>query len=78
MADTGSGVDPGSVVTRLGSRSLRTTVANGVARIATTTLPRGVHTIRFQISDYQETRNFENVARILPNTRVLSARVVVR
>ncbi len=78
VADGGSGIDPGSVVARLGGRSLRTTVANGVARIATTDLPRGTHTIRFQISDYQETRNFENVARILPNTRVLSARVVVR
>jgi hypothetical protein len=78
VADAGSGVDPGSVVARLGSRSLRTTVANGVARIATRDVPRGTHTIRFQISDYQETRNFENVARILPNTRVLSVRVVVR
>ena len=71
VADTGSGVDPGSVVARLGRRSLRATVANGVARIATADVPRGTHTIRFQISDYQETRNFENVARILPNTRVL-------
>jgi subtilisin family serine protease len=78
VADAGSGVDPSSVAARLGRRSLRTTVASGVARIATTDLQRGTHTIRFQISDYQETRNFENVARILPNTRVLTARVVVR
>lgn len=78
VADAGSGVDPGSVVARLGSRSLRTSVVNGVARISTADVQRGTHTIRFQISDHQETRNFENVARILPNTRVLTARVVVR
>jgi hypothetical protein len=30
------------------------------------------------VSDHQETRNMENVGRILPNTRVLRAVVTVR
>ena len=29
----------------------------------------GRHRLRFQISDYQETRNMENVGAVLPNTR---------
>ena len=34
--------------------------------------------LRVQVSDYQESRNMENVPPILPNTRVLDARIVVR
>jgi hypothetical protein len=33
--------------------------------------------LRLQVSDYQETRNIENVAAILPNTRVLRAAFTV-
>jgi hypothetical protein len=39
---------------------------------------RGRHALRVQLSDYQESRNMENVARILPNTRVLQTTIVVR
>jgi hypothetical protein len=31
-----------------------------------------------QASDYQESRNMENVPPILPNTRVLTASIVIR
>ncbi len=31
----------------------------------------GRHTLTFTASDYQETKNMENVARILPNTRTV-------
>jgi hypothetical protein len=31
----------------------------------------GRHTLTFTAADYQETKNMENVARILPNTRTL-------
>ena len=41
-------------------------------------LKRGTHRLRVQVSDYQESRNMENVPPILPNTRVLDARIVVR
>jgi hypothetical protein len=34
--------------------------------------------LRVEVADYEETRNNENVTRILPNTRVLSAQVTIR
>ncbi len=34
-------------------------------------LARGRHTLVFTASDYQEAKNMEDVAAILPNTRVL-------
>ena len=59
---------------RTRSASLRA----GSMRIPTATLTRGPHVLRVQASDYQESRNMENVPPILPNTRVLSVKVVVR
>ena len=38
----------------------------------------GSHELRVRVSDYQESRNMENVGRILPNTRVLETSFVVR
>jgi hypothetical protein len=38
----------------------------------------GRRRLRRQVGDYQSTRNMENFARILPNTRVLTAWVLVR
>ena len=52
-------------------------MAGGVVRIATEGLKPGKHRLRFQVSDYQESRNMENVPPILPNTRVLVATVVI-
>ena len=49
-----------------------------VARIATDGLAPGTHRLRLQLSDFQETRNTENVTRILPNTRVVTASITVR
>jgi hypothetical protein len=78
VADAGAGIDPGSVSVRIDGRSRASSLSGGVVRIATGALGRGRHTLRLQVSDYQETRNMENVARILPNTRVLVTRVTVR
>ena len=47
-------------------------------RIPTPGLRKGRHVLRLQISDYQETRNMENVGPILPNTRILTTTFVVR
>jgi hypothetical protein len=41
-------------------------------------LSAGRHTLDFRASDYQETRNHENVYRILPNTRTLRTTFRVR
>jgi hypothetical protein len=56
----------------------RGTFARGVVRVPTTGLRPGRHALRLQVSDYQETRNMENVGRILPNTRILATTFVVR
>ena len=40
--------------------------------------PKGRHTIVVHASDYQEAKNMENVAPILPNTATLRATVTVR
>jgi hypothetical protein len=41
-------------------------------------LAKGTHKLVFQVSDYQEDKNMEDVARILPNTAVLRTTVTIR
>ena len=77
-ADAGSGIDPTSLVIRVDGEERPGRFAGGVVRISTAGLGKGRHALRLQLSDYQETRNMENVARILPNTRVLETTFVVR
>jgi hypothetical protein len=50
----------------------------GVISIPTGTLDPGTHRLRVRLSDFQESKNTENVARILPNTRWLRATFTVR
>jgi hypothetical protein len=76
--DTGSGVDAKSVEATVDGRGVAARVVGREIRISSTGLNPGRHRLRVQLSDYQETRNDENVARILPNTRVLTAQVSVR
>lgn len=78
VGDGGSGVDPTSITVRIDGRDRPRSVRGGVVRIATGNMKRGKHTLRLQVSDYQETRNDENVARILPNTRVLRTSITIR
>ena len=77
VADRGSGIDPASLVVRVDGEERRGRLAGGNVLIPTAGLRRGRHALRFQLSDYQETRNMENVGRILPNTRILSTTFVV-
>ena len=76
-SDSGSGIDPASVVVSVDGAEQRATFTAGNVRISTSRLTRGAHVLRFQISDYQETRNMENVGPILPNTRILRTTIVV-
>jgi subtilisin family serine protease len=77
-SDSGSGVDPASVVVRIEGDEHAGPFSKGVLRVSTTGLRKGRHALRVQVSDYQESRNMENVGRILPNTRVLQTTFVVR
>ncbi|NUT55309.1 MAG: S8 family serine peptidase [Thermoleophilia bacterium] len=77
-SDRGSGVDPASVVVRIDGDEHEGRFAAGRVTVATGGLAKGRHQLRVQISDYQESRNMENVGRILPNTRILETSFVVR
>ena len=76
--DAGSGVDPTSIVAFVDGDSVPASYSRGVVRVSTSELAQGRSRLLVQVSDYQETRNQENVPQILPNTRRLSATVVVR
>jgi subtilisin family serine protease len=76
--DAGSGVYPGSIAARIDGENVSTSFRNGVVLVATSGFGPGRHRLVLRVSDYQETKNTENVARILPNTRELRATFTVR
>ncbi len=69
--DFGSGVDPASVTVSLDGRAVP---LKGSLVIHTR---KGRHKLVVRASDYQETKNMENVPPILPNTATLRRTVVV-
>ena len=74
VTDKGSGVDPRSLRAAIDGDAVRPTYSRTKNRV---TIPVGLqsggtHRLVFQVSDYQETRNMEDVGRILPNTRTLT------
>jgi hypothetical protein len=71
VTDSGSGVDPRSLQARIDGDLTPVRFAAGRARLSLAGDARGRHTLSFIASDYQETKNMENVARILPNTRTV-------
>jgi subtilisin family serine protease len=71
VSDGGSGVDPVSLVAEVDGDPSAVFFANGRARVSLSGLSPGRHTLTFTASDYQETKNMENVPRILPNTRTV-------
>jgi hypothetical protein len=78
VRDAGSGVDPRSLEATLDGRTVGARLVGNEVRISTVGVKPGTHPLRLSVADYQETRNMENVARILPNTRVLTASVTIR
>jgi subtilisin family serine protease len=72
--DAGSGVDPSSAVVRLDGRSMPVKFAGGQFTIRAA---KGRHRLVLQVGDYQETKNMEDVAPILPNTATLRTTVTV-
>jgi subtilisin family serine protease len=77
VSDAASGVDPRSIHATVDGNAQRVRLANGIATVDVKGFGRGTHTLAFTVSDYQEAKNMENVARILPNTRVLRATIRV-
>jgi hypothetical protein len=76
--DRGAGVDPSSLVVRIDGTERSARFVRGQVLIPTAGLEQGRHALRLQISDFQESRNMENVGLILPNTRILTTTFVVR
>jgi hypothetical protein len=73
--DTGSGIDLSSVRMQIDGKQVSPRFANGRFTIAAV---KGRHTLALTVADYQETKNMEDVAPILPNTATLRTTVVVR
>ena len=73
--DAGSGVDPSSIAATLDGKVVKATYGRGTIRIAAS---KGTHHLVLSVADFQETKNMEDVPRILPNTRTLRATVRVR
>ena len=76
--DRQSGIYTPSIEASLDGGNVSATYRNGVIRVPTGNLSPGRHRLRLRVSDYQETKNTENVARILPNTRTFTATFMVR
>ena len=76
--DTGSGIYRQSIGAALDGSGTSAAFARGIVRVPTVGLAPGRHRLRLRVSDYQETKNTENVARILPNTRTLTTTFTIR
>ncbi len=76
--DKGSGIYSDSIAATVDGEVTRASYRNGVVSISTRNLGVGRHRLRLRVSDVQESKNTENVARILPNTRWLTATFRVR
>jgi subtilisin family serine protease len=76
--DSGAGVYPESVRATIDGSVARWTIRRGVISLPTGGLSAGAHRLRLRVSDFQESKNTENVARILPNTRFFTATFRVR
>jgi hypothetical protein len=75
VTDPGSGIDVRSIEATLDGRTTRARLVGSEIRVPTGALGIGRHRLRVSVADFQETRNNENVTRILPNTRVLDTSV---
>ena len=78
VTDTGAGVDPSSLLVRVDREVRRAVYAAGRLRIPLTGIGAGRHSLSVTVSDFQETKNMENVAQVLPNTRAFVTSFVVR
>jgi hypothetical protein len=78
VRDSGSGVDPYSLGVKVGSARARFRYVHGVLSIPTASLGPGKRHVTVTASDYQETKNMEDVGPVLPNTRVFATTVTLR
>jgi subtilisin family serine protease len=74
VTDAGSGIDPLTLAASIDGQTRKTSYSRkkGTVTMAAGGLSRGRHKLVVRASDYQESRNMEDVGPILPNTRVVS------
>ena len=79
VRDRSSGVDPQSMFAAVDGRpsSILYRPSTGIVQLGVGRLAPGRHRLLFSVADYQETKNDEDAARTLPNTRVISVGFVV-
>ena len=70
--DAGAGVYAGSIAALVDGSLVRASYRRGTISLPTAGLSVGRHRLRLSASDFQEAKNTENVARILPNTRTIT------
>jgi subtilisin family serine protease len=80
VRDRGSGVDPEALVARIDGllRAVLYDSRRGLLEVPAGRLARGRHKLVVDASDYQETKNNEDGARTLPNTRQLTTTFLLR
>jgi subtilisin family serine protease len=79
VRDAGAGVDATAIRYRLDGGLWRSgRLAGSTATLPVAFAGPGRHRLELRVSDRQEAKNNENVARILPNTRVVLATIRVR
>jgi hypothetical protein len=76
--DPRSGVDPRTIRGFVGGKPARIRYADGVLSLRTNGLRPGKLSVRVEASDFQESKNMEDVGPVLPNTRVLRTTVTLR
>jgi subtilisin family serine protease len=68
IADSGSGVDPLSVVVTIDGARRVFSLSAGRIRVPLDGVSRGTHRLQLVVADFQETKNSESVVGVLPNT----------
>jgi subtilisin family serine protease len=76
--DAGAGVDPQSIRATVDGVSRQIRFSRGRVRVSLDGVGKGRHSLEVRVADFQELKNNENVPLVLPNTRILKARFVVR
>jgi subtilisin family serine protease len=78
IADSGSGVDPLSLVVLIDGQRRVFTLTSGRMRVPLDGFSRGSHRVQVIAADFQETKNSESVVGVLPNTTTFRKAFLVR
>ena len=78
VADSGSGIDPRSIVVRIDSLRVVFKVSSARIRVPVEGILPGRHRLQVIVSDFQETKNSESVVGVLPNTTNFRKTITVR